>query len=228
MQYRPYSRNQLERIAMELLVKYDKERLQKPKPLDPYAVIEACLGVLYDWKYLAPEQMILGATAFSDGFIEVWPQSKYYEGMKPYIIEVKKGTILIDASLTEGDNRGRENFTVMHEVFHQILHKYFFLDERKNGIHYSNMVDHTSRELQIIEWQANTCAAAFLMPAELVKREYEKRYRDAGILRYNFDFMWNLIRDMANDFNVSRVAMGYRLENLGLIDKYGENILQLK
>jgi Zn-dependent peptidase ImmA (M78 family) len=66
------------------------------------------------------------------------------------------------------------------------------------------------------------------MPAELVKREYEKRYRDAGILRYNFDFMWNLIRDMANDFNVSRVAMGYRLENLGLIDKYGENILQLK
>ena len=49
--------------------------------------------------------------------------------MMPYNVGVEKGTILIDATLTESDNRGRENFTVMHEVFHQRMHKKCFRDE---------------------------------------------------------------------------------------------------
>ena len=37
--------------------------------------------------------------------------------------------------------------------------------------------------------------------------------------------MKNLIRNMAVDFNVSKQAMSYRLQNLGLIDEYEENLL---
>lgn len=109
-----------------MLIKFDEERLTKVKTIDVYAVIEKCLDVPYDWKYLTPDQSVLGATAFSDGYFWAWPEGRYYDGMKPYKVEVKKGTILIDSTLTEENNRGRENFTVMHEIFHSVLHKKCF------------------------------------------------------------------------------------------------------
>ena len=62
-----YSAHQLENEAEKLLAQFDPERLKKPKPIDVYAVIEKCLGVDYDWKYITPDQSILGATAFKKG-----------------------------------------------------------------------------------------------------------------------------------------------------------------
>ena len=232
MRYNNYSGEQLEQKATELLKEFDKERLKKIKPLDVYEVIEKCLGVPYDWKYLTPDQSVLGATAFSDGYFWAWPESTYRDGMKPYKVVVEKGTILIDSTLTEGNNRGRENFTVMHEVFHQRMHKKCFCEEGQNYMHltYSRTIDGNIRcanyALKIIEHQANACAAAFLMPRDLTKHSYEERYRSAGIMRCKYGFMWKLIKDMAADFNVSKQAMSYRLQNLGLIDGNEENLLK--
>lgn len=232
MRYYDFSVNQLEDKATELLIEFDKERLVKTKPLDVYEVIEKCLGVPYDWKYLTPDQSVLGATAFSDGYFWAWPESTYREGMMPYKVGVEKGTILIDATLTESGNRGRENFTVMHEVFHQKLHMKCFRDEGRNYMHqtYSRTIEGTIRcvsyALKIIERQANACAAAFLMPADLTKKIYEDKYKSAGITRLNYGFIWNLIKDMAEEFNVSKQAMSYRLQNLGLIDENEENLLK--
>ena len=232
MRHYDYSPKQLEEKATELLIDFDKERLTKIKPIDVYAVIEKCLDVPYDWKYLTPDQSVLGATAFSEGYFYAWPESRYEEGMLPFKVDVKKGTILIDSTLTEGDNRGRENFTVMHEVFHQVLHTKCFRDEGKNYMHqtYSRTIDGKIRcvsyALRIIEMQANACAAAFLMPADLTKKEYEDRYRSAGFSRYNYGFMWDLIKEMGKDFSVSKQAMSYRLQNLGLIDENEENLLK--
>ena len=69
-----YSPAQLEKKAEELLRKFDSERLIKIKPIDVYEVIEKCLDVPYDWKYLTPDQSILGMTAFKSGYIWVWPK----------------------------------------------------------------------------------------------------------------------------------------------------------
>ena len=231
MRYYDLSKKQLENKAEELLLEFDEERLYRTKPLDVYAVIEKCLDVPYDWKYLTPDQSTLGATAFSSGNMYVWPKPYYREGMLPYLIYVEKGTILIDATLTEGNNRGRENFTVMHEVFHQVLHKKCFRNVPEGYVHptYSRTIDGDIRyadyAMSVIERQANACAAEFLMPAELTKRVYEDRYRSAGLARLNYGFMWKLIKDMAEDFNVSKQAMSYRLQNLGLIDEDEENLL---
>ena len=130
-----YSARQLESEAEKLLFQFDPERLKKPKSIDVYAVIEKCLGVEYDWKYITPDQSILGATAFNAGYIWVWPEPCYREGMLPSKAYLPKGCILIDATLTESGNRGRENFTVMHEVFHQVLHKNCFRREKPDYIH---------------------------------------------------------------------------------------------
>lgn len=226
MLYYDYSAKQLERKATELLLEFDAERLEKVKPIDVYAVIEKCLDVPYDWKYLTPDQSVLGATAFNEGLIWVWPENEYYDGLTPYQIFVEKGTILIEQTLTEQDNRGRENFTVMHEVFHQVLHKKCFRDEGKNYIHqtYSRTIDgsirSTCKALKTIEYQANACAASFLMPAELTQNEYMRRY--SKIMKYKgsqFEYLYfdDMIKEMSLDFSVSKQAMYYRLENLGLI-----------
>ena len=182
MRYYDLSPKQLEDRACDLLIEFDQERLRKTKPIDVYAVIEKCLDVPYDWKYLTPDQSILGATAFSGGLLWVWPESKYYEGLLPYQIEVEPGTILIDTTLTEQDNRGRENFTVMHEVFHQVLHKKCFRTMPKNYVHptasrtIDGQVRYASYALAMIEKQANACAAAFLMPADLTRNTYKYLY----------------------------------------------------
>ncbi|SEB01728.1 protein of unknown function [Pseudobutyrivibrio sp. ACV-2] len=227
-----YSLEELENKAIELIRKFDEERLYKTKPIDVYAVIEKCLGVPYDWKYLTPDQSILGVTAFSDGYLYVWPESRYYEGLLPYKVYVEKGTILIDETLTEKENRGRENFTVMHEIFHNVLHKECFIAEDSTIMHptYSRTIDGkiktSSGVWKTIEWQANVCAASFLMPADLVRAEYEERYSQAKFARHNRDYMWKLIKNMSSDFNVSKQAMSYRLQNLGLINEKEENLLK--
>ena len=216
-----FSRAQLEAEAEKLLRKFDPERLEGPKPIDVYAVIEKCLDVPYDWKYLTPDQSILGMTAFEGGLLWIWPKSYYEEGMRPLQIEVEKDSILIDATLTESDNRGRENFTVMHEVFHQILpHKRCFSYEGPDYIHCTTKGGLACRRrqsmssLEICEYQANTCAAAFLMPKDAVSGRVGA-YTNA-MLHLSDPDDWNLTRVLASEFNVSATAMKYRLLNLKL------------
>lgn len=90
MIYYNYSPSQLEAKAEELLKNFDKERLVKTKPIDVYAVIENCLDVPYDWKYLTPDQSVLGMTAFNAGYIWVWDKPYYKDGMKPYQLMLEK------------------------------------------------------------------------------------------------------------------------------------------
>ncbi|WP_405378209.1 ImmA/IrrE family metallo-endopeptidase [Phascolarctobacterium sp.] len=245
MIYYKLSPTQLEAEAEKLLTKFDKELLTKAKLIDVYAVIEKCLDVPYDWKYITPDQSILGLTAFNAGSTWVWEipdnqlhQFKCYQslfenrlsetelkslnGMIPRSIYLEKGTILIDSSLTESANRGRENFTVMHEVFHQVIHKNCFRRERPNYTHQSTQKALNGKKclktaLDYIEYQANSCAAAFLMPKDLLIRTYRKCYSSNNRLSADSYQAKRIIKVLAPEFNASEQAMKYRLLNLGLL-----------
>ena len=209
-----YSPTQLEEKANSLLKQFDPERLVKPKPIDVYAVIEKCLDVPYDWKYITPDQSIWGMTFFKPGYHWVWPCSYYEEGMLPEKAYYDAGTIVIDNFLTELPERGPENFTVMHEVFHQILHKRCFAHSRGDYMHETqrkNLSLQTGRKyrtsLEICESQANFCAACFLMPKELVSTLYN---RMKGMPEDR------MVQTMAGEFSVSKTAMRIRLQSLSL------------
>lgn len=241
------SSTQLENHAKELLIKFDRELLSKTKTIDVYSVIEKCLDVPYDWKYITPTQSVLGMTAFNEGVIIVWDKPNdmatrlacYHNlmekgfsqkavaqlnGFIPRKIYLEKGTILIDASLTEGTCRGRENFTVMHEVFHQVLHKNCFRRDH-NYVHATTTLALNRRNghkqlvtsLDHIEYQANACAAAFLMPQELLTTTYRKCYSGSNILSAESPQAKGIIKQLAPEFNSSEQAMKYRLINLRLI-----------
>ncbi|MBP3809308.1 MAG: ImmA/IrrE family metallo-endopeptidase [Clostridiales bacterium] len=229
MLYFSYSQNQLEKQALETLASYDKQLLVTPKQIDVYDVIEKLLDVPYDWKYLTPDQSILGATAFNPGFIWAWPEPVYRVGMKPYKVPVEKGTILIDSTLTERGNIGRENFTVMHEVFHQVLHKKCFRNEPPNYAHFSKNPEYDSNghkklktAIDYIEYQANQCAACFLMPRDLVIETFDKMFSRTSYSRLKWIYIDNLVREMAYEFNSSETAMKYRLNNLKILRNVGD------
>ena len=188
--------------------KYDKELLYKTKEIDVYSVIEACLDVPYDWKYLTPDQSILGLTAFNPGYIYTWPESHFEDGMLPQKTYLEKGTIVIDSTLTESSNRGRENFTVIHEVFHQVIHQKCFKREPADYAHYTTASAIKGQKkkldtaLDIIEYQANSCAAAFLMPENLVREIFHKQYNKSEPPKaYMVD---TICERMAPEFNVSK------------------------
>ncbi len=222
MIYYNLSQAQLENYAVDLLKKFDAELLVKPKPIDVYAVIEKCLNVPYDWKYLTPDQSILGMTAFNAGYIWAWEKPSYQPGDKPFQVPVEKGSILIDSTLTESPNRGRENFTVMHEVFHQVIHpKCFARCEGNYGHQTSSVAIQGKRKpltaIDHIEHQANACAAAFLMPAELLTTTYRKCYSGSTLLDADSLQCQQIIKKLAPKFNASKQALKYRLITLKLI-----------
>lgn len=217
-----YSKEQLEKKSEELLYQFDPERLERPKPIDVYAVIEKCLDVPYDWKYLTPDQSIYGMTVFRAGWAWVWPAPYYEDGMNSLRAYFDEGTIVIDSTLTEYDYPGVENFTVMHEVFHQVLHKAAFRRVNIEDVHRTTRqaIDGDRRRpmtsLEICEYQANACAAAFLMPRAVVKNELRRitssdRRIDLSDIQSDY-----IVRQMAHEFSVSQKALRYRLLNLGL------------
>ena len=217
-----YSKEQLEKKGEELVYQFDPERLERPKPIDVYSVIEKCLDVPYDWKYLTPDQSIYGMTVFKAGWAWVWPAPYYKDGMEPLRAYFDEGTIVIDSTLTEYEYPGVENFTVMHEVFHQVLHKAAFRRVSIEDVHRTTRqaIDGDRRRpmtsLEICEYQANACAAAFLMPRAVVKNELRRITSSDSRIDLSDIQSDYIVRQMAHEFSVSQKALRYRLLNLGL------------
>lgn len=109
----------------------------------------------------------------------------------------------------------RQRFTIAHELGHYVLNhqrqgvfvdtpeKYFTLFRDSNSS--------TGEDLQ--EREANAFAAALLMPRELVIEAATKIY-NSGITRNE---EYDLIEALAEDFNVSKLAMSIRLTNLDMV-----------
>ena len=105
----------------------------------------------------------------------------------------------------QSDPPYRKRFSIAHEIGHHFLH---LLSDGEIVDSHSDMfrekeptVGHTS-ELRLREIEANWFAASLLMPEELVKIEWEKNPS---------------VPQLAKTFNVSREAMGYRLDDLDLV-----------
>ena len=72
---RVYSKAELDNMANGINQKFYPERLIKPMPLDGYDLLEK-LGCEIEWKYLTPNEDILGITCFDDTDWYVWPHNK--------------------------------------------------------------------------------------------------------------------------------------------------------
>ncbi len=233
MRYYEYSPSQLEEKANQLIVETNAERLSAVKEIDVYDIVEH-IGCLPDWKYITPVKKVMGLTAFYEGTMYFWPESQYQTGMIPECMYVDKGTIIIDQSILDDKNLGKERFTVMHECFHWLLHKKCF-NRRQDG--FSSMCGNTAfrsfsekkkgmTALEINEYQANFCAAAFLMPKQVVRNVFQELYgntiKDDEYLPVSNEIN-NIIVEASKVFQVNYSAMKYRLQSLQVIARSKSN-----
>jgi Zn-dependent peptidase ImmA (M78 family) len=98
----------------------------------------------------------------------------------------------------------RNRFTLAHELGHYFLHS-------KQGEKQIKVARFGSNP---VEWEANWFAAEFLMPADEVKSEWEKRDK-------NKSFLSN-VHEIAYSFKVSMQAILIRLKSIGVVkaDEY--------
>lgn len=108
-------------------------------------------------------------------------------------------------SINKNDPYYRKRFTMAHELGHFLLHRGLIGDGVNDSRAYRSVKNGKFYNLNITaahEAQANRFAANLLMPEDLVRDEYEKAQGD--------------IVSLSKKFQVSKAAMTYVLNNLGL------------
>lgn len=123
------------------------------------------------------------------------------------------GRILI--GLNETHSERRQRFSIAHELGHLVLHrgKPLFVDHTvRVNLRDSRSATGTERE----EIEANAFAAQLLMPEPLVTEAVQAVRSRARLLSDE-----QLVQKLAEQFDVSPQAMGFRLVNLVIIDPTG-------
>lgn len=104
----------------------------------------------------------------------------------------------------------RQRFTMAHELGHYFLdpNKKAFVDEKFSVDHRNNKAGKSENKK---ERDANAFAAALLMPEYLLAKDFNKIHNEKKV------FLEEHLIDLANQYEVSKDAMKFRLLNLGLI-----------
>ncbi len=148
--------------------------------------------------------------------------------------------IIISTSLLDGAE-GRITFTCAHEIGHWILHRRYLFDQftrlyESGDSEQPNVVCRLSASKLRGEWQADYFGSCLLMPEEEVENAYKRSLGTTPIFIYNEKSCFGrnnpLVIDPALDTakeiaqkvivegkfsNVSKEAMCYRLNELGLL-----------
>ena len=195
-----FSRKDVEEIVERLLKKlrregitppFDQRKLKKVAELFGIEIEERSMGYFFhdDPSLPLEEQYPL------DGKIEIL---KTDNG--------EKVKIIINADRPTK----RANFTIAHELGHYFLHYLLgFRDIPKDTMYtFNRKVIYDS-----LEREANWFAVALLMPSNMVIEEWKK----INSSEYGFLSLADKIREIANKFHVSQLAMKYRLQELNIL-----------
>ena len=220
------SKNQIEYIAKMILADYNPRLLDKPMALDVEDFSEIYAGLAIDYKDLTHDRSILGMIVFNDGYVPVYDAKEN----RTEILSAKEGTILIDNSLLEDNQRGRCRFTHCHEVAHWVLHRRIYA--ATGGRFSCRTIDIESigkKQLMTdedwMEWQADYLASALLLPADIFTKTIKRYINMLGMEDWFNNMGINPERDiwaeevalrMAKLFDVSLTAAKIRIKSLGL------------
>lgn len=146
--------------------------------------------------------------------------------MNRMYFELDGSTILVEKRLLNDPRmEGRKNFTIAHEIAHQILNRKYpekygaqnrtFCDYRRSAKPKKEIEDWN-------EWQADALAAALLLPLEVLQDSmfvFGLGERMKLLSRKYSSTRFELFCEMADYLRVSRTALSYRMEQLELLEK---------
>lgn len=224
-----YTRDNLEQIADDINREFFPQRLFEPSVLDPYDLLEA-IGCDYEWKYISPDDSIMGMTFFDDGYWYIWPKGRFSDGDRPHLEKYKKGTMLINQGLLDSKSKKSkcsERFIVTHEASHWVKDRPYFEKHPDTIMQTCNKNDFditiwntNMSELEIIERQANYLGAAIQMPRDVIIETFFRigRYKHIpdGPIEFK-PYMKAWIAKIAELYELNYNPVRYRLKDLNII-----------
>ena len=225
------SKDQIDEIATMILGEYMPNTLEYPQSVDIDDIVENKLFLTLQYKTLGYGGAILGLTAFEDVKGIPCLDDMY----RPTTMDIPAGTVLIHSELRGHSHRARRKFTVAHEGAHWILHRSFHSPTNQRYAFRTGQPYIACRATEIeqghrprktdadwMEWQADTLAAALLMPnapfRTLADRLIQKGRRRVLIDSVDPEYM-EIIEEIADKFEVSKTAAEIRLKQFDYIPK---------
>ena len=220
------SRNDIERIAERVYTAYRKLPEiagQNILCISPELMLKL-VGLKIEHCRLSQSGNIAGVTCSSGQLVRIYD----CEDEQVYFC-LDGSTILVDKELHDDESlKGRYNFTVMHELSHQVLNMLFpgEYEDVAYRVHHSCQLEWKKPITDWSEWQANTLASALLMPRDLILQGMYYCGLDGRIEVLNRKYRtkeYACFSNLAHFLGVSKTALAIRMQYLGLI---GENHLR--
>ena len=214
------SRNDIERISERVYAAYRKlpevadKRVLRISP----DLMLKLVGLRIEHCHLLVSGIIVGVSCSSGHYIRVYDSEDEKES---FCLDEK--TVIVDKELHDDKKRrGMYNFTVMHEISHQVL-KMLFPGEYKNvsyRTYHHNRMDWHQPITDWEEWQANALASALLMPKDLIHQGMYYCGLEGRIEILNRKYRakeYAAFSNLADFLGVSKTALAIRMKYLGLI-----------
>lgn len=216
-----YKAEDFDKIANEILNKYFPE-YTLTEGIDGKVIAER-LGLKIKYRTLSQDSSIFGLFCFEDTMINTWNGDKLTQE------KIEANTIVVDSNaVTIYGGENSENFIVIHECVHYIMHKKFYFYNCSNDETTKALSCYTDgkinnglkNELQFVERQANEIAARVLLPIKKFNLLFNNFKQICGSLQEYAKLSFAV--DMCKDyFKVSRQTVLIRLRELGATDIIG-------
>ena len=218
------TRYDLQKIAGRVLRAYWRlpEAQENPYCVDMLLLAKRLLGLRVLYRHLSSDGRTVGITSY--GKVElVLPDAELYGRC---VLDGR--TVLLERDLLYLPSLGRRNFTLGHECAHHIL-KMLYPAAYGCGVAARQALPCRAHPLRArgggydwAEWQTDVLASELLMPEELLRRNLALVGRPEGFAVLNPVWRkkdYGRFLGLCRMMGVSRQAMAYRLELLGLVGK---------
>ena len=179
-------------IGERVLREYMPCALEYPQAVDIMRLATDCLYLDVKNAYITPDGSVLGMITFGDAEF-----TGYDAGFSEEKMVLPEGTVVIDYSLWGNEQKGRRRFTLAHECSHWICHRTYhspskrIYEFRRNGpgsviacraenIEGNRPPGSYKDENDWEEWQADSLAAAILMPRRTFGEAFREAMRSEG------------------------------------------------
>lgn len=215
------SKDQMETVARSILKELYPTALRNAMPVSALG-IALRLGLRVEHACFDPQGETLGMIFFEDSMTAVYDP---IEGVSR-ILNVKRGTILINQRPDGKFDDRIINNTILHECIHWILHKPAYLLQKAYDPQLTAIACRRSSAAQRnrtwtafdrMEWQANALAPRILMPEWSVRMQADQLIRRMDKLdpKYRMDL---IVSKLSAHYAVSRTLARIRLIELGYED----------
>lgn len=216
------SRADIEKIAEGVICQYKEQYLPERRMcymVDATELAEL-LGFKIEYVHITRDGSILGQTSSGRIWTEIFD-----DNMNKIFFELDGSTILVDKRLLSNPKiAGRKNFTIAHEIAHQIINRRYpemYDAQNRTFCDYRRSVKPKKKIADWHEWQADALAAALLLPLDALQDSmfmFGLGEKMKMLSRKYSDTRYKLFCEMADYLQVSRTALSYRMEQLGLLE----------